>query len=109
MSNNDKHTRKKRAGYRIMNTFADEGDQDIDNVTVFAAENGVRDLIGKDYFIPMLRLQHELYQGVLRNGFDKTATEFAIEFPPPAEEVGIDHWVSLFEIYNPRYDCGTRR
>ena len=40
-------------------------------------------------------------EGVLRNGFDKTATEFAIEFPPPEEAVGIDHWVSLFEIYTP--------
>ena len=39
-----------------MNHFVPEGDPAIDNVTVFAGNNRRRDLIGQNYWVPMLRL-----------------------------------------------------
>mmetsp|Transcript_82832 Transcript_82832/g.165327 ORF Transcript_82832/g.165327 Transcript_82832/m.165327 type:complete len:646 (-) Transcript_82832:147-2084(-) len=98
---NDVNTRAKRVGWRMMNRFAPEGDASIDNVTVFAAENGLREEIADKYWISMLRLLHDRYHGVLQNGFNKDATEFAIEFPVDEEVRGMGHWVSKFEIYTP--------
>jgi len=98
---NDAATRAKRVGWRMMNRFAPEGDASIDDVTVFAAENGLRELIADEYWIPMIRLLYELYHRVLRCGFDKGATEYAIDFPADEVARGIDHWVSLYEVYTP--------
>ena len=98
---NDAATRAKRIGWRMMNRFAPEGDESIDDATVFAAENGLRELIAKDYWISMLRLLHELYHRVLQHGFDKEATDYAIEFPADEAACGLDHWASLFEVYAP--------
>ena len=78
------------------------GDASIDDVTVFAAENGLRELIGEEYWIPMIRLLYEHYHCVLqRGGFDKDATDYAIEFPVDEVARGIDYWVSLYEVYTP--------
>ena len=102
---NDVGVRAKRVGWRLMNRFADAGDPAIDDVTVFTAERGVRDLIGERYWIPMLRVLHELYHEVMQGGdtprFDTTESEFAMEFPALTEARGIQYYVDLFEIYEP--------
>jgi hypothetical protein len=85
----------------MMNKFAPEGDASIDDVTVFPAENGLRELIANNYWIPMLRLMHMLYHQVLTHGFNKDATDNAIDFPVDEEARGMDYWVSLFEVYVP--------
>ena len=102
---NDDTVRRKRVGFRMMNRFAPPGDAFIDGLTVFAAEAGVRELIAKQYWVPLLRLMHELYQRVLQPDgtarFDSSETAFAIDFPPPAEAVGIQHWVDMYEVFEP--------
>ena len=98
---NDAATRAKRVGWRMMNKFAPAGDASIDDVTVFPAENGLRELIANNYWIPMLRLMHMLYHQVLTRGFNKDATDYAIDFPVDEEARGMDYWVSLFEVYVP--------
>ena len=102
---NDAATRAKRVGWRLMNRFADAGDPAIDDATVYAAERGVRDLIGTRYWIPMLRVLHELYHEVMQGGdtprFDTTESEFAMEFPAATEARGIQYYVDLFEVYEP--------
>jgi hypothetical protein len=98
---NDAATREKRVGWRMMNKFVTKGNASIDNVTVFPAETGLRELISNDYWIPMLRLMHELYHQVLTRGFNEDATDNAIEFPVDEEARGMEFWVSLFEVYEP--------
>jgi hypothetical protein len=97
--------RSKRVGWRLMNRFVDSDDLSIDNVSVFAAERGVRDLIGERYWIPMLRIFHELYHGVMQGGdtprFDTTASDYALNFPPSTVKRGMDFYADLFEVYDP--------
>jgi hypothetical protein len=98
---NDIGMRKKRVGYRMVNRFAAEGDSVIDNVTVFADEKGVRNLIGDRYWISMLRFLHARYQEVLQRGFSQRTTEYRMDFPAPSEARGMDYYVNLFEVYDP--------
>ena len=106
ISPNDAATRAKRVGWRMMNTFAPPGDASIDNVTVFAADNGLRELIGNDYRISMICLLHEHYQRVLAHGFDATETDYKIDFPPPEVKRGIQYYVGLYDVYDiPRGDA----
>eukprot|EP00966_Prymnesium_polylepis_P063133 1465454-Prymnesium_polylepis.1 len=49
----------------------------------------------------MLHLMHMLYHQVLTYGFNKDATDNAIDFPVDEEARGMDYWVSLFEVYVP--------
>eukprot|EP00966_Prymnesium_polylepis_P199880 4632079-Prymnesium_polylepis.1 len=50
----------------MMNRFVPEGHPTIDNVTVFAGNIRLRDLIGQEYWISMPRLLYELYHEVLQ-------------------------------------------
>lgn len=92
-------TLEKRFGYRMLNRFAAAGDPSIDNCHVFPREEGLRELIGRDYWVSMLRLLHEYYQQVLEHDFDTTETVYKMDFPPPEEKRGIPYYVDLFEVH----------
>jgi hypothetical protein len=102
---NEPGVRFKRVGWRMMNRFADAGDPAIDDATVFAAERGVRDLIGERYWISMLRILHQLYHDVMQGDstprFDLQVSEFALDFPSPPVARSMDYYVNLFEVYYP--------
>ena len=92
-------TVEKRVGYRMLNRFAASGDTSIDNIHVFAREEGLRERIGRDYWLSTLRLLHEYYQQVLEHDFDTTDTVYKMNFPPPDVARGIQYYVDLYEVH----------
>lgn len=110
ISNNDKPldisplagTRDKRKGWFMNNRFVDANDPRIDNVKFFPMEASVRERICDDYRSSMLRLLHELYMLVQKDGFDEEDTPHKMEVPDGDDEArGIEYWVDLYEVYNP--------
>ena len=97
-------TIEKRVGCRMDNAFKPEGDHAIDNVTVFAQVNNLRDLIGNDYWIPMIRFLQELYlrcssRTVSRSG---TRTRRSTRLSSHSRRRRrACNWVDLFEVFEP--------
>ena len=92
-------TAEKRFGYRMLNCFTAPDDHKIDNIHVFAREEGLREMLGRDHWVPVLRLLHEHYQQVCDHGFDKTETHYKMDFPPPEQKRGMQYYVGLYEIH----------
>jgi len=94
-------THEKRVGYRMLHKFVAPGDPRIDDATIFAKEADLAETIGRDCWIPLLRLFHRLYHNVKAHGFDATESEYRIEYATDAGSHGVAFWVEQFEVYMP--------